>query len=171
MNPPNSTASSQLACLFSPSDDPQALWNPHELKAIWQHQLAAAVEFDLGGLSEPLAAQLRSLPTSGGSAGKTFADLLFHSAPPPALLELVKEFAKAHSTHPGSLLPREISMALYYAAIAAALVRCSRRISSLTDGTLREGLQQVSRFAWLDEQTRSLIQGALRLGTLGTDSD
>lgn len=163
MNPPSRATASQLINLLSPAENPQRLWGAEELGAVWRHQLAAALEFDLGGLAEPFAAQLRGLSTPAGCSVRTFADLLLHPFPPLELLELVKEFGKTHSTHPDSLLPREISMTLYYAGIAAALVKSGRRISSLPPSTLRQGLDQVSRFEWLDQQTRALIQRAVSL--------
>lgn len=156
----NRTTAGQLAGLMAPTEDPQNLWGADELRAIWRHQLTAPLEFDVGGLDEPLASQWRSLSTPAGSPARTFRDLLSHPTPPVALLDLVKEFGKAHSTHPESLLPREISMALYYTPIAVALVRCGQRLSSLPSDTLREGLRRVSQFPWLDEDTRALIQRA-----------
>lgn len=158
-----STTPTQIAELFERADDPQTLWRSDEMRAIWRHQLNADLEFDLGGLSETSAAQLASLATSADSHARTFGDVLFHPTPPLPLLELVKEFAKAHSTHPQSLLPREIAMALYCAAIAAALVRWNRRITSLPDDTLRAGLRQLSRFPWLEENTRALVRAALEI--------
>jgi hypothetical protein len=158
---PFHTSTSQLARLLEHDENLQALWQAEELTVIWQHQLSASIEFDLGGLEEPLRAKLNSLTTPEGSPVRTFADLLQHSHPPPELLEGVKQFAKAHSSHPGSLLPREISMALYYVAIAAALLRHGQRISSLDNTTLKEGLQRVAAFPWLDENCRKLLDAAL----------
>jgi hypothetical protein len=157
---PYRTESRQLAYLFESADDPQALWRPEELRAIWQHQLAASIEYDLGGLTDELTGLLQALVTPAGSPARSFGDLLQHPAPPVELLDLIKRFAKEHWTHPDSLLPRSISMALYYAAIAAAMVRLGKKISSFEEATLRQGLQRVAGLDWLDIETRSLLENA-----------
>jgi hypothetical protein len=161
---PAMTTSTQFAHLFDGSENPQRLWRADEMVSIWEHQLASDLEFDLGGLDAPMAELWKSLTTSAGTRARSFGDLLFHPTSPLPLLELVKEFGKAHSIHPESLLPREISMALYYAAIAAALVRWGKLISSLPSDTLRAGLQRVSEFRWLDGDTRALLRSASEAG-------
>src|SRR6266545_5581568 len=101
---PFRTSSSQLAPLFELKDeDVQTLWRPDELGAIWQHQITASFAFDLGGLNDLLAAELDALVTPAGQTVKTFAELLQHPNPPVVLLDVVKQFAKAHLGHPESL--------------------------------------------------------------------
>ena len=161
MDIPERTTTNQLAGLIERGEDPQDLWRTDELRAIWKHQLATALTFDLGPIGEVSADSPSASTTAGEVPAKTFGDLFRLQAPPLALLELVKQFGKAHATHPESLLPRDISMALYYGAIAAALVRCGRRISSLNNDTLRLGMQRTAQFDWLDDETRALLNAAL----------
>ena len=91
---------------------------------------------------------------------KSFADLLHHPAPVKELLELAKDFAKANLDHPESGLPAEIAATLYYASIAAALVRLDARISQLPDADLQRGLKWTMDQAWLDEKTKALLATA-----------
>jgi hypothetical protein len=161
MTEPARTTSTEFIHLFDRDHDLRNLWRADEICAIWRHQLKTELEFDLGGLDGAAAAQLAALTTAPESRAATFGDLLFHPSAPLPLLELVKEFGKAHSAHPESLLPREVAMALYYSAIAAALVRHSRRISSLSDETLRAGMRQVLERPWLDDETGALLRAAL----------
>lgn len=53
----------------------------------------------------------------------SFGDLLSHPNPPEELLKATKDFAKTCRLGPHKTLPPEIASALYYASIAAALVR------------------------------------------------
>ena len=103
---------------------------------------------------EALAAGQDGLPRS-------FADLLRHQSPHLELLELVKDFAKANADHPENGLPKEIAAVLYYACIAAALLRLKARISKLSDADLRRGLRWAAEQPWLDEETKQLLARAL----------
>jgi hypothetical protein len=140
----------------------EIIWCADELGAVWRHQLAAAIEFDLGGWDATWGERLLALQTASGAPARTFGEILHHPQPDVELLVLVKEFAKAHWAHPGSLIPREISLALYYTAIAAARVRRGKVISSLDEATLIEGLRRVLGVPWLDDLTRSLLAEAMK---------
>jgi hypothetical protein len=138
-----------LAELLGAGESPSGLWQPEEMGAIFRHQMAAPLLADLGGLAPP------------GAPFQSFADLLRHSSPPIALLELVKNFAKSNAEHPESGLPKEIAAVLYYACIAAALLRLEARISKLPDADLARGLRWAGEQTWLDEETRQLLAGGL----------
>jgi len=79
-----------------------------------------------------------------------------------ALLEMTKEFAKAIRNEPERGLPVEISTLLYYACIAAALVRCRKRITGLDDATLGKGFEWGRGQPWVDEATAGLFTEALQ---------
>lgn len=104
--------------------------------------------------------RLRTLGEAQGLLLKSFADLFHHPAPSRELLELVKDFAKANLDHPESGLPAEITSALYYTSIAAALVHLDERISKLSDADLQNGLRWAQQQAWLDERTKGLLAEA-----------
>jgi hypothetical protein len=117
---------------------------------------------DLESFDPRTAEQLITLSVAQGLLLSSFADLFNHPAPSLALLQLVKDFAKANRNHPESGLPREIATALYFASIAAALVRLDERISQLPDTELQRGLRWTQEQKWLDEKTRTLLDGALK---------
>jgi len=50
---------------------------------------------------------------------------------------------------------------LYYACIAAALLRLKARISKLSDADLSRGLRWAVEQPWLDEETKQLLAKAL----------
>lgn len=152
----------QLSALMASGEDRDPLWRPDELAAMFRHQMSAPVLMDLGSFDPRTAAQLKSLTAAQGLLLSSFADLFNHANPPVQLLQLVKDFAKANLDHPESGLPREISTALYYTSIAAALVRLEKRISQLPDADLQRGLRRTLEQGWLDERTRALLTAALK---------
>jgi hypothetical protein len=146
--------------MLPPEDDARGAWRPAELEALWRHQLSAAIAFDLAGTSAELAEQFQGAARPADIV--TFGDVLRHPVPPVALLDLVKQFAKAHYRNHESPLPQEISMTLYYATLSAAWVRRDQRITRLSDESFRGGLEMVLAGPWLDTATRRLLEEGRR---------
>jgi len=137
------------------------LWRPEDLGAVFAHQMAAPIVFDLGAADAPTAHALRLLADAQGLLIKSFGDLFRHPSPPLELLRLTKDFAKANRDHPEAVLPVEIAHALYYASIAVALVRCDTRISRLTDAELRRGFACVADQPWVDGPMKDMFAQAM----------
>jgi hypothetical protein len=116
---------------------------------------------DLGGFDPPTALRLKNLSEAQHLLLKSFSDLFHHPVPPLELLTLTKDFAKANMDHPDSALPQEVAAALYYASIAAALVRLDKRISQLKDAELQRGLLWAKDQPWVDDPTRQLLAQAV----------
>ena len=138
------------------------VWRPDDLAAVFRHQMSAPVQFDLAGLESRQGEQVRVLAASQGLVLKSFRDLFQHPSPPLKLLEMVKDFAKRAALSAESPLPREIATALYYAAIAAAELRCQVRITQLPDEELRRGFEWAVAQSWLDAEIRSVFSDALQ---------
>ena len=153
----------QLATLLDLAPDAARLWRDEELGAILRHQLTAPMQVDLINLERGLAVKVRNLAEAQGLTLKSFGDLLAHPNPPVELLQVTKDFAKACRLSPHSSLPHEIASVLYFASIAAALVRCRRRITGLSNADLADGLNWVLARPWLDAPTRTLIEESLPL--------
>jgi len=152
---PHGENTAGLALLMELDGRAGAAHGPAELSAILAHQLSARLRVDL---------------PPGDSAGsshaeewidRTFGELLSCPQPPVEALRCVKEFAKAAGTEADGPLPAEISAVLYYASIAAARVRCHRRISSLDDDTLCRGVERMLGEPWCAEPLRALWEEAL----------
>jgi hypothetical protein len=95
---------------------------------------------------------------------------LQHPHPPIELLEMLKDFAKAHALHPRSPLPREIATVLYYASILVAMNRCDRQITKLDSNLLRASVADLLPQEWLDESIRAVFtEGLCRLS--GSEAD
>ena len=144
------------------ANDAQRLWRPEELAAIFRHQMSAPVQVDLGNLCNGLAGRVKMSAEAQGLLLKSFGDLLEHPNPPIELLMLVKEFAKASRNSPDSRIPYDVAAVLYFVCIAAAVVRCGRRISRLGDDELHEGFEWALAQTWLDDPTRAIFWEGLR---------
>ena len=163
MSEPDSSAAvlksraNKLAALMATGEEHGQLWRADELAAMFRHQLSAPILVDLGTFDARTATRVRTLSEAQGLLLKSFADLFHHPAPAQELLELVKDFAKANLDHPQSGLPAEITTALYYTSIAAALVHLDVRITKLSDTDLQNGLHWARQQEWLDEKTKGLL--------------
>ncbi len=120
--------------------------------------LATPVPLDLGDLDPAL----HGWAAEHGLIAVRLADVLRHPHPPVELLVLAKEFAKDHRIDPDSPLPRKAVTVLYYACIAAALVRCGRRITSYDDDPLRKGFRWAHDQDWVSDVLREALAEGLR---------
>ena len=147
-----------LSHMFDLHLDDARLWQPEELGAILEHQLAASVEYDLGRLDKDLAERLAAIESAGGPPINSFKELLHHPHPPVEIVELTKRFAKACRSDPGGPLPDEVATVLYLLAIVVAMTKCRQRITRLDDQSLRHSLRWVLGQNWLDQATRKLFE-------------
>jgi RNA polymerase sigma-70 factor (ECF subfamily) len=131
-----------LACEQTAGD---AQWTEDELSAIWRHLL-----------STPLCEVISVPPTAAcGRSRECLGDLLSSSSPDVAQLRQLKNYARTLVRDGGEALPPDIASALYYLAIAAALVRCGERITKSSGHVLSHG--------WAILQSRPMISSELRL--------
>jgi hypothetical protein len=132
------------------SDLPPESWGEQDLAAVLRHQLAAP---------------LREAGAKPRGEIVTLGDLLTHPAPPEDLLRRVKKWAKAGMPEDaeagGFPLPREVAGVLYFAAVAAALVRGGQPIARLEGPGVIKGARWALARRWLDEATASLFREAL----------
>jgi hypothetical protein len=136
------------------------------LTAILSGQLAAPLLFDTSRLPEATRLDLLHRSQTGASPLRTFGDLLRHPQPPIELLCLVKDYAKGLSDAPPEAthaVPAEIATCLYFATLAAALVRCGQRISALDDRALCRGFEWASFQSWISADLRTLLREAARM--------
>jgi hypothetical protein len=147
-----------LVDLMDPGVDDVTLWRKEELGAILEHQLAAPIQFDMTRMDRRAGEQVDSLTSVGGAAIRSFRELFEHPHPPVEMLQMTKRFAKACRSHRTGPVPRPIATILYVASIAAALVRCGRRITKLDEGPLGEAFDWALAQPWLDASTRDLLR-------------
>ena len=146
-----------LAILMQTGSPGERVWLPEELAAVLRHQMTAPLEADLPALGRRAAQQFHAALGARQTLFKTFGDLLRHPFPPVELLDLAKQFAKMNRASATSPLPPDVATILYFACIAAALIRCRRRISTLPDAQLLDGLRWCAERPWVDATTRALL--------------
>ena len=121
------------------------------------------MQVDLISLEQGQALRTRTLAEAMSLTFTSLGNLLTFPNPPVELLEITKDFAKACRQNPHSPMPQEIASVLYFASIAAALVRCGCRITGLSNEILAEGFSWALAQPWLDAPTRVLIEESLQL--------
>ena len=149
----------RMARLLELPPDADALWLSEDLAGLMQHQLAQRLP-DLG-LNR--AQNVADSPQTQATAAplETLADLFRHPAPPLELLEAVKRYGRKRVHQPDMALPSEIASTLYFASIAAVLVRIDCRISKSDDEMLRYGFGRAIEQPWIESPLRKLFEGAL----------
>ncbi len=151
-----------LAELMKLSDPAHVHWQADDLAAIMAHQLRASLVFDLSRCDHDVRERIHQALLEDGANLLTFGDLLHHPSPPADLLRLVKDFAKSRYQHPEEPLPPQVATLLYYAAIAAARLKLSERITDLADADFIPGLQWAVRQTWIDPPLRQMLGACLQ---------
>ena len=142
-------------------------WSDADVAAIFRHQMSTPIACELSTLGPAASAHLRAVAGGDGLLLTSIGDLLRHPSPPLDMLRLVKDFAKTCLNHPDSGLPKEVAGTVYWAVIAAALVRRGQRITRLAAGPLTAGFQWAASRPWLDEPMAALLREAV--GRAGED--
>lgn len=158
---PQHSNSNSLAAMLHQGDDGKPAWEPEDLQALLEHQLASPIQFDLANTDAVAKDRLKVLCESNGLLLKGFGDLLLHPRPPIELLIMTKDWAKTLSDHPQSPLPREVSMLLYFAAICAAKVSRNEWISTLKNSEFVKNVGWLLKQTWVDEKTKELLAKGL----------
>ncbi len=150
-----------LARLLGLSQARETGWGADELAPMLRHQLQAPLPEDWAAAPQPEEDAGSPPASTEGGALRSFADLFFRAEPSLHLLDLTRQFAKAHHSDSEGGLPPEISLMLYYASIAAALLRCKKRISKLDDVRLAEGFIWARDQQWIDSRMKQLFREGL----------
>lgn len=147
-----------------------AEWPRADWAALLVHQMNSPVTRHHQGLTKD---ELRDEPDAASTGGEAkrllWRDLLNDPKPSPKQLEQAKSYIKMYHSDPAADLPRQIATALYYALIAAGLVRLDQRITHLEDRHLREGFEWGIEQDWMDAQLRALFHLALQKIERGRD--
>jgi hypothetical protein len=152
---------SQLARLLNVEPGAVDPWGAADLAAMFRHQLAAPVDFDLSSLpaeeANPETVAMALEQSASGQVG-TFAALLTHPQPPVDLLRLSKDFFK----HRAAQFPKgspdwQLAYCFYLLTI---LVGHQHRIplSTLTPAELRQAADWALQQSWVDNSARALIE-------------
>lgn len=151
-----------LASLLGDVVHPDEVWHADDLSALFHHQMATSVEFDLTARKGIDRRHLAQLAEASGLLIKSYKDLLTHPHPPMDLLIMTKDFAKASHISKNPSLPKDIALVLYFASIAVAMVRCRRKISTLPDRDIVKGLRWGQEQVWVEDWLKDLLKDAAR---------
>ena len=141
------------------SPEPKLAQVEAQLSRMWQDQIEAPIRFESKFLTPEMTAKLVDSAARGVAIPDRFSTLFTRADPPIELLEYAKALAKAVRHRPDTPADK-IATVLYYCAIAAALVRCGRRITELDDAALDFGINWVLEQNWIDTPTRRLFNDA-----------
>jgi len=130
-----------------------------QLSRLWQEQVEAPIRFESKFLTAAMTSKLVDLAARGAPIPDRFSVLFTQADPPIEMLEYAKRLAKGVRHRPDSPAEKAATV-LYYCAIAAALVRCGRRITELDDKALAFGINWVLEQNWIDIPTRRLFNDA-----------
>jgi hypothetical protein len=149
-----------LAGLFATEENLQGLWTAAELHQLLQHQLDARLPDSLADALPLDQARLLTLCAAAVPRITTLRELFAHPAPGLELLELVKKHAKLCRSNAESTLPENLASAIYYAAIAVALLRHKTRMTQLDDVAIAGGLDWVASREWMDAGIKGVALAA-----------
>ena len=137
------------------------VWDKGEYGECLRDQLAARVfrreadqtiEFDRSSASSEVAAS---------GAHLSIGELLAMPRPSVGMLEGLKRFAKQCAREESGLMPPDVAMVIYYAAIATAWSRCGEYISELDHAELRRGFEWACSRPWTPQAVRDALREGL----------
>ena len=157
---PHDVPPASMADLIDLDVQPQRVWRASEVGEVFRHELATPLATELDGANSAAGDAGMGAREDTGGAGLTVGDLLHQPHPPLALLLRLKDFAKRARHDPQSHLPEDVAAAVYALALAAALARHGRRISSMGDGALAAHFAWAAGRPWLDRVSLQLLRDA-----------
>jgi hypothetical protein len=138
-------------------------WTEADLPAMFRHQMAAPIAFDLKTL-----ARSETVLTEAAKEGiRTFENLLQHPHPPETLLSLAKDFFKTIAGPIDSRLAgQQVAYVFYLLAILVARERLGRSLTRLSDAELLRGVEWGATRTWIDAGSREIfLQARAKLVT------
>ncbi len=142
---------SSIGRLLEVAQNDFAIWTEDELRDVFEYQLAATLDGDLGLFFDDVAGEVAR------SGFVTFGDLLTSNQPSLPLLHMVRQFAKKLSAGEHAY-PTDIALALYFAVIAAAEVRAGENITSMSREELQQGYSWTKTRPWLPSHLCTLFE-------------
>jgi len=114
-------------------------------------------------LLESLPTVLRSLSEELQSvSGLSLGDLLQDSRTKITLIRKIKDFAKQLGASANDAIERDVALAMYFAAIANALLFHDARISQYTYKELAQSFETLSKHDWITPNLRQLYKKACK---------
>jgi len=93
-------------------------------------------------------------------AGHSILDLILAPSADIAILKCLKDYGKAFVRRAPGEAENTVATMLYYAAIAAALVRHERKITSLSYESMVQSFAELGEKPWLPQELKALLRAA-----------
>ena len=93
-------------------------------------------------------------------AGRTIAELLFDSKTDLAIIRTLKEYGKELARRSGPEAEKAAVTAIYYAAIASALVFHGNKVTQHSCGALQESYEDLEQKEWISPDLKDLFKRA-----------
>ncbi len=163
----NNSSSASLTRLIAADAADAGQWTEDDHRGMIEHQLASPLTEELLRVLPQAAVSIEKANASTDNPPDTFANLFETDSPSIELLLIVKNYAKAVcNAHDGSL-PKRIALAVYYLAIATALVKHNQLISTTDRAEIDSGLRWGVQQNWLPQSANALFtQAAAALRSL-----
>jgi hypothetical protein len=155
---------SDMACMLSVRGTSKGNWQPAELRDLLRHCLEMPVSEYLAAPAEmpgSLPEFSADSPSERAVVSITLGELL-QLAEPLGLLIAVKRHARelARARDGGTLT--ELHTLVYFASIAAAMVRHGERITKSSPEVLRVAFARHAAAEWVDDRLRAIFLGGLQ---------
>ena len=150
------TGGTGMEGLYALAQGGGATWKPEELPEIVRHLLDSPT-----GLDVPWEATMdegKALGVGDHQESPTYRELFLSEHPDSEQLMRIKQFARAHWSHPQSFLPAPAAALLYYLSIGAARAAGYSGTSRLSGEALDRGLRWLEEEPWLEASMRSSIE-------------
>ena len=112
------------------------------------------------GMQTPME---RVLQHPSPADNRTLGEVLLDEQTPLALLQDVKDQAKARSARQDHPVENQVAIVIYYAAIAAARAYHGERLTHWPDRDLADAFGRLSREPWVSLQLRSLLSRGCKI--------
>ena len=150
----------ELACLLSVRGTPEGNWQYTKIRDLLRDSLAAPVREYLGDLGDVAGFEADS-PSECAAVAMTLGDLFQSADPPLGLLIAMMRGARRLMSPEASDMPAEVHDLIYFASIAAAVVRHNQLISRSSPEVLLAALERLAVESYADDGLRELFATAV----------
>lgn len=137
------------------------------LAALLKHSppLSAVLAQSLPAIIQRVCQELESLPEN------TVDGILLDPSSDVGVIDQIKKYAKQRSKSACSSAEREAAIAMYYAAIASAMVFHNKQITKNSTAKLKKSFERLSALEWMDGRIAGLLSDAASLCAKRISSD
>jgi hypothetical protein len=159
-----------LDLALGPPDHPEPANEDEERGDLLHDILRCSLPLRAGSCEGLSAAAMTSCQGLSSVVGPPIGELLPDQGTSVAVLKEIKQYAKTRGSQAASEREKDAFLAIYFAAIAAALVSRDERITEHTDENLTQSFRCYAKTTWMPIHLAGLLAKAAERcpGTAGT---